>query len=243
MSFPVQRIPSGNFDERAGDQAPSLILLHYTGTLTSDDARDRFLEMAPTDAVGRISPHYLIDGDGKVIQFVDEDKRAWHGGRGCWKNHTDINSASIGIEIWNSGHEYELEDFLDVQIESLTILINDIRTRWQIKDQDIIGHSDTAPGRKVDPGEKFPWHTLCASGIGLMPNILPEDELLAAQWMDQPDEILKALHAYGYDPAVDPATLLDEFRRHFLPAELGRWGADIVDCTALASLLRQARDI
>ncbi len=241
MSFPLQKMLSANFDDRRDGQKPSLILLHYTGTLTSDEARDRFLDPSPDDAVGRIAPHYLIDGDGQVIQFVEESKRAWHGGKGRWKQHTDINSASIGIEIWNSGHEFEGEDFLDVQIDTLIALIHDIRTRYAVLQSDIIGHSDTAPGRKIDPGEKFPWAKLCAAGIGLMPQALPEDSLLGEQWMDQPDQILKALHDYGYDPEVDAATLLEEFRRHFLPADLGRWGADIRLCTALVSLLRQAR--
>lgn len=234
-------MPSANFDDRRDGQTPSLILLHYTGTLTSDDARDRFLDDAPTDTIGRICPHYLIDGDGQVIRLVDESRRAWHGGRGRWKNFTDINSASVGIEIWNSGHEYEFEDFLDVQIDALTSLIRDIRSRWAIRDADILGHSDTAPGRKIDPGEKFPWQKLCDAGIGLMPVIKPEDELLAAQWMDQPDGIVQALHEYGYDPAVDASVLMQEFRRHFLPATLGAWGADMGFCAALASLLRQAR--
>lgn len=237
----IIKMLSDNFDDRREGRTPALIVLHYTGTLTSDEARDRFLDPNPADAHGRLSPHYLIDGEGQIMQFVEEEKRAWHGGKGRWKNFTDINSASIGIEVWNTGHEFEFEDFLPLQVDALIGLIGGIRTRWQIDDSNILGHSDTAPGRKIDPGEKFPWDKLCAAGIGLMPAITSEDELLAEQWMDQPDEIVKALHEYGYDPAVDASILLQEFRRHFLPASVGAWGADTALCAALASLLRQSR--
>ena len=241
MSQAMTRMMSDNFDDRRDGQTPALIIVHYTGTLTSDEARDRFLDANPGDQHGRLSPHYLIDGEGQIIQFVEEEKRAWHGGKGRWKNFTDINSASIGIEIWNTGHEFEFEDFLPLQVEALIGLMGDIRTRWQIEDRNILGHSDTAPGRKIDPGEKFPWATLNEAGIGLMPKVEAEDELLAAQWIDQPDEIVAALHEYGYDPSVDASILIQEFRRHFLPETMGAWGVDTGFCASLASLLRQAR--
>ena len=148
--------PSLNFDDRAGGQSPSLIILHYTGTVTADEARLRFCDATPSDSVGRISPHYMIDGDANIYKFVEEDKRAWHAGRASWGAVTDINSASIGIEIWNSGHEFNFEDFIPAQIDAVIALIKDIRSRWDIPNKNILEHSDVAPERKLDPEEKFP---------------------------------------------------------------------------------------
>lgn len=224
--------PSQNFDERANGQSPSMIIIHYTGTSTADEALSRFRDPAPTDSIGRISPHYMIGADAEIYALVDETKRAWHAGRAAWGDCTDINSASIGIEIWNSGHEYNFEDFMPAQIDALMELINDIRTRWQIPDKNILGHSDVAPGRKLDPGEKFPWDKLAAAGIGLMPKANAEP--LA--------DFYQGLHAYGYTYTDDKTILLGEFRRHFLPhlVQIGGQPTD-EDIRALASLLEQAK--
>ncbi len=229
--------PSPNFNERRNGQIPSLIILHYTGTPTAQEAEEIYL------APDKVSPHYMVHGDGSIVQYVDEDKRAWHAGIASWGRIDDINSASIGIEIWNSGHEYEFEEFPDVQISGLIDLVRGIKKRHDIADFNILGHSDVAPGRKIDPGEKFPWHKLASAGIGLMPEVTKEDELLAAHWMDQPEMIASAFKEYGYDPTVDFEILLREFRRHFLPATLNDWGADVATCAALAALNRQKRKL
>ncbi|MBL8640974.1 MAG: N-acetylmuramoyl-L-alanine amidase [Alphaproteobacteria bacterium] len=202
--------PSPNFDDRAGGQSPSMIILHYTGTITAEEARERFCNESPTDSVGRISPHYLIDGYGGIYKFVEEDKRAWHAGHASWEGVTDINSASIGIEIWNTGHEFDYEEFRPLQIESVIGLIKDIRTRWNISHHNILGHSDVAPGRKLDPGEKFPWTKLAQAGIGVMPDIHYSASF-------EIDDFYAALKEYGYTYTNDQDILLKEFRRHFLP--------------------------
>lgn len=206
--------PSPNFDERAGNQKPSMIIIHYTGTPTADEARLRFCDGEPNDSIGRISPHYMIGENAEIYKFVDEDKRAWHAGRASWGDCKDINSASIGIEIWNTGHEYNFEDFIPEQIDALIGLINDIRTRWAILDKNILGHSDVAPGRKLDPGEKFPWVRLADAGIGVTPSTihsLPSEEGLDDK------EFFEKLKSYGYTYVQDNQILLTEFRRHFLP--------------------------
>lgn len=231
MGCKILQTPSLNFDDRAGGQSPTMIILHYTGTRTADEARTRFCDASPTDDIGRISPHYMIDGDAQIYQFVDEDKRAWHAGRASWGDVTDINSASIGIEIWNSGHEFDCEDFIPAQIDVVIALIRDIRTRWDIPDTNILGHSDVAPGRKLDPGEKFPWAKLAKAGIGVMPE------------KEQTDAVPKVdfyamLKAYGYTYTDDKKILLTEFRRHFLPHLLGVEGVTDEDMRALFDIFQ-----
>lgn len=232
-----RKLPSPNFNDRREGQKPSLIILHYTGTPSAQEAEAIYLMS------DKVAPHYMVYGDGSVTQYVDEDKRAWHAGLGSWGRIDDVNSASIGIEIWNSGHENLFEDFLGEEITSLIALINDIRGRHDIADFNILGHSDVSAGRKIDPGEKFPWSKLAAAGIGLMPDINEEDERLALHWMDQPGLIVSALKEYGYDTQIDVDILLREFRRHFLPHTLEDWGADVNVCGALASLVRQKRKL
>lgn len=228
--------PSPNFDERAGNQKPSMIVIHYTGTKTADEARMRFCDGVPSDSIGRISPHYMIGENAEIYMFVDEDKRAWHAGQASWGNCTDINSASIGIEIWNTGHEYNLEEFIPSQIDALIGLIKDIRMRWTIPDKNILGHSDVAPGRKLDPGEKFPWDKLANSGIGMMPSSthpLPSGE----GWGE--GEIFQKLKNYGYTFTNDKKILLSEFRRHFLPHLLNLKNVTEDDIQAIDYLINQ----
>ncbi len=223
--------PSPNFNERTDGQSPSMVIIHYTGTPTAEEARLRFCDASPTDDIGRISPHYMIDGDGRLYKFVEEDKRAWHAGRASWGAITDINSASIGIEIWNTGHEHDFESFAPLQIESLIDLIRDIRTRWNIPQQNILGHSDVAPGRKLDPGEKFPWSILAESGIGMMPNADYSSSF-------QIDDFYTALQNYGYTYTTDRKILLTEFRRHFLPHLLNTPYLTNEDMDALGFLIQ-----
>jgi N-acetylmuramoyl-L-alanine amidase len=237
--------PSTNFDDRREGVSPSLVILHYTGTRTAEEAKNRFCAADVKDAIGRIAPHYMIGGEGEILQFVEEEKRAWHAGRASWRGMTDINSASIGIEIWNTGHEFDLEEFFPMQIESLIDLVRGIKARWNICDENILGHSDIAPGRKIDPGEKFPWSLLARAGLGLMPDITAEDEAVGGRWTSQPGAFYAALARYGYDFTHDPLTLITEFQRHFLPhvflmpQKVGE--LTLETCAALASLCRQAK--
>ncbi len=223
--------PSLNFDDRADGQSPSMIILHYTGTRTADEARNIFCDANSTAAYGRVSPHYMIGEQAEIYQFVGEQKRAWHAGRASWGGITDINSASIGIEIWNTGHEFDCEDFIPAQIDAVIELIEGICMRWDISQKNILGHSDVAPGRKLDPGEKFPWGRLAEAGIGVMPNTGATEAIAK-------DQFFQSLKDYGYTYTDDEITLLNEFRRHFMPHLLGVDGVSDADCTALFDISR-----
>ncbi|MGQ3017164.1 N-acetylmuramoyl-L-alanine amidase [Phenylobacterium sp.] len=152
--------PSPNFNERAGP--PDILLLHYTGMESGEAAIARL-----RDPEAKVSSHYVVEEDGRIFTLVAEERRAWHAGVSFWKGERDINGRSIGIEIVNPGHEFGYRPFPDAQIAAVIALATDIRTRWMIADGDIIGHSDVAPNRKIDPGELFPWKTLAEAGHGL----------------------------------------------------------------------------
>ncbi len=152
--------PSPNFNERAGP--PDILLLHYTGMESGEAAIARL-----RDPEAKVSSHYVVEEDGRIFTLVAEERRAWHAGVSFWKGERDINGRSIGIEIVNPGHEFGYRPFPDAQIAAVIALATDIRSRWTIADGDIIGHSDVAPSRKIDPGELFPWKTLAEAGHGL----------------------------------------------------------------------------
>lgn len=190
--------PSPNFDARR----PNFIVIHQT----SNDDVDTALATL-TSPRRKVSAHYLIGRDGEVIQLVAEGARAWHAGASWWGGHTDLNSASIGIELDNNGEE----PFAEPQIAALLVLLRDLVARHRIPPPNILGHGDIAPGRKVDPSRHFPWATLAVNGFGLWCALPP----------DAPPEGFDAqlaLHALGYDIA-NPAAARAAFRRHFLAAE------------------------
>lgn len=171
-----------------------------------------------------VSCHYLVHEDGGIVQLVPEAKRAWHAGQSCWQDETDTNSRSIGIEIVNSGHLNGYPDFPDVQIDAVIELCQDILKRHEIPSRNVLAHSDVAPGRKPDPGEKFPWKRLQENGIG---NWVPVQPGIMSGFLQQGDsgEPVAALQAmlsmYGYGIAVsgdyDQQTYdcVVAFQRHF----------------------------
>lgn len=163
MSKPV--FPSPNHGERRLGP-PDMIIIHYTGMETCWAARERLC-----DPSAEVSAHYLIDLDGTVEQLVDEDRRAWHAGVSEWGGETDINSHSIGIELANRGHGPDYHPFPAPQIEALISLITGIRSRWNITSENIVGHEDIAPGRKIDPGPKFDWERLRRLGLATGPRL------------------------------------------------------------------------
>lgn len=165
----ISQAESPNQDDR---KSPiDMLVLHYTGMETGQAALDR---MRSDEA--KVSAHYMIEEDGRIFQLVDEVKRAWHAGISSWNGVTDINSASIGIEIVNGGHDFGLPDFPDDQIDAVISLSKTILARHDIPPFNIVGHSDIAPGRKQDPGEKFPWQKLSIVGIGHWPGDIGEDQ-------------------------------------------------------------------
>ena len=200
----VTRRPSPNFDERA--LPVSMIVLHYTGMPDAESAIDRL-----TSPKARVSAHYVVKEDGEVLQLVDEEKRAWHAGKSYWRGTTDINSASVGIEIVNPGHEFGYRPFPDEQIASVIPLVADIKDRHGIGRGNIVGHSDVAPGRKEDPGELFPWPALAKRRLAL-PS--PTRDLMDPFWTDA--GFLLALERFGYD-VTDTQKAVIAFQRRFRP--------------------------
>src|SRR5205085_6578241 len=153
-------VPSPNHDARSS--RIDILLMHYTGMTTEEEALARL-----TDREAKVSCHYFVYEDGRIDQLAPEARRAWHAGASSWKCATDINSRSIGIEIANPGHEYGYRDFPDPQIDAAIALCRDIIKRHSISRERVLAHSDVAPTRKNDPGERFPWARLAAAGVGL----------------------------------------------------------------------------
>ena len=152
--------PSPNFDART--KLPDMLVLHYTGMKSGPEALARLC-----DPEARVSSHYMVEEDGRIFRLVAEERRAWHAGRSFWKGEEGVNQASICIEIVNPGHEFGYRPFPEAQIAAVIALVADIRTRWEIEDSRILGHSDVAPARKEDPGELFPWKRLAEAGHGV----------------------------------------------------------------------------
>jgi N-acetylmuramoyl-L-alanine amidase len=213
---------SPNFGPRRDGKRADAIILHYTGMETGEAA-----EAWLCNPESEVSSHYLVHEDGLIVQMVREADRAWHAGASSWHGETDMNSRSVGIEIVNSGHFLGYEDFGDRQIEAVIDLCQGISLRHRVPPERVLAHSDIAPARKADPGEKFPWRRLAASGIGhfVAPAPIREGEALAQGSVGQAVENLQSMLAlYGY--GVDISGTFDEgtwqavtaFQRHFRPA-------------------------
>jgi len=142
------------------------IIIHYTGMQSERECIERL-----TSNKSQVSAHYLISKSGNVIKIVDEANTAWHAGKSKWKNFINLNEQSIGIELVNKGHQFGYESFSKKQISQLILLCKTLIRKYKIKKKNILGHSDIAPLRKKDPGEKFPWHFLSKKKIGYWHNI------------------------------------------------------------------------
>ncbi len=142
------------------------LIFHYTGMVSEKKAIQRL-----TSKSSKVSCHYFIKRNGEIINIVPDKYIAWHAGVSCWKNHKNLNDKSIGVEIQNSGHSGKYEKFSSKQIKSLSFLTKILRKRYLIKSKNILGHSDIAPNRKKDPGEKFPWEYLAKQKIGIWYNL------------------------------------------------------------------------
>ena len=196
--------PSPNFDERL--LPISMIVLHYTGMQDSASAIARLC-----DAEAKVSSHYVVDEDGTVLRLVPEDKRAWHAGRSHWRGTTDINSASVGIEIVNPGHEFGYRPFAGPQIDAVIRLVAAIKERHAITRGNVVGHSDIAPTRKRDPGELFPWSKLAKLRLALP---RPTRNLMDPMWTE--GGFLLALERFGYE-VIEPMAAIMAFQRRFRP--------------------------
>ena len=184
---------SPNHGDRRG-QRPELIVLHYTGMADGPSARARLC-----DPTAEVSAHWLIHENGLTEPLVPEDRRAWHAGAGSWQGRDDVNSRSIGIELVNPGDC----PFPEPQMAALEALLGQIMARWDISPAAVIGHSDMAPGRKIDPGPRFDWQRLALQGLAIWPAGNADDLPLA-----------ESLTRIGYP---DGAGRLAAFRLRFRP--------------------------
>jgi N-acetylmuramoyl-L-alanine amidase len=217
---------SPNHGPRAGGRAPDILLLHYTGMPTAEAAISLLC-----DPAAEVSAHYVVDEDGTIFRLVPEERRAHHAGVSSWMGERDVNSASIGVEIVNPGHAFGYRDFPDAQIAAVIALCRDILARHAIPPERVLAHSDVAPERKEDPGERFPWARLAAAGIGRYVPPSPIEAEAAAGFgpgaEGPPVRALQAMLArYGYGIELtgvyDARTtaVVTAFQRHFRPAKV-----------------------
>lgn len=236
-------VASPNHEPRVGDGV-DMIVLHYTGMSGADAAKTRLC-----DPDAKVSSHYVVEEDGAIVQLVAEERRAWHAGMSFWAGATDINSRSIGIEIVNGGHDFGLPDFPAQQIEAVIRLCRDIQSRWPIPQSRVLAHSDIAPTRKCDPGEKFPWRALHAAGIGLWGASDQASDGVTLRIGDRGDAVMtlkKSLAEYGY--LVETTDIFDDatrdvvmaFQRHFRQQQVDGI-ADASTVEVLARLLETRR--
>jgi N-acetylmuramoyl-L-alanine amidase len=231
--------PSPNIEPRARGLEPSILILHYTGLPSAARAIE---VLSRPDC--KVSCHYVVDIDGRITQMVAEKMRAWHAGLSSWLGETDINSASIGIEIQNPGHQHGYPDFPDQQMDAVTALCRDILSRHPIPPERVLAHSDIAPARKIDPGEKFDWPGLSRQGVGFW--VPPVDLAVGDRGLGPGAvgvEVAQAqalLSRYGYGVAqtgcfdLQMSFVLRAFQLHFRPARVdGR-----LDASTLATLER-----
>ncbi len=235
-------VASPNTDERKDGLPPDMVILHYTGMQDEQAALERLCSVE-----AKVSSHYVVFAEGRIVQCVPEARRAWHAGVSSWEGATDNNSRSIGIEITNPGHDFDYPEFPRRQIAAVITLCRGILSRHpQIRADRVLAHSDVAPARKQDPGEKFPWKLLHESGIGhwvrpapIVPNgpaLKPGDS------GENVAQLQGMLASYGYGIAQtglydeDTRIVVTAFQRHFRP-ELVDGIADASTATTLRELI------
>ncbi|MCK5297142.1 MAG: N-acetylmuramoyl-L-alanine amidase [Alphaproteobacteria bacterium] len=217
--------PSPNYNKRT--DSIDMLVLHYTGMKTADEALDRMC-----DADAKVSAHYMIDMDGEIFKLVDESKRAWHAGIAFWRGNTDINDRSIGIELVNKGHEFGYHQFPKAQMDSLISLAKEILAKHSIPARNVVGHSDIAPTRKIDPAELFDWRRLAYEGIGVW-----ADDALEANKSYESFKDMLAIIGYNTSSKATTVASLTAFQRHFLPNHINGQ-ADSVTLARLKQILK-----
>ncbi len=199
MTAPLTH-PSPNFGDRRGDAPISLVVLHYTAMSSAQVSLARLC-----DPAAEVSAHYLIGEEGDLCSLVAEEARAWHAGAGRWGDVTDVNSASIGIELQNDG----ASPYPEAQMAALEGLLGDLLARHGLPPEAVIAHSDLAPGRKSDPGPRFDWRRLAQRGRAVWPTARAQGDFLSDA------------RAFGYTADVEPEAILTAFRHRFRPGATG----------------------
>jgi N-acetylmuramoyl-L-alanine amidase len=217
MPGTVVEMPSPNYNERPAGLLPDMIVLHYTGMKTQEEALERLCNGDENQAHGRVSAHYTIARDGALFCHVDPLSRAWHAGQSYWRGREGLNDCSVGIELVNMGHEFGYEPFPELQVKSLISLMRAVRREFDIPLHHIVGHQDIAPMRKRDPGHLFPWDALAQNDLALS---LPRDEARAVLddgLLLSEEEIRGFLFELGFDvrDEVDLSALAKAFSARF----------------------------
>jgi N-acetylmuramoyl-L-alanine amidase len=242
VSLAIRELPSPNHDARPAETPIDTIILHYTGMRSAREAIDRL-----RDPAARVSSHYVVDEDGSVLRLVAEDRRAWHAGTSFWRGHRHLNDRSIGIEIVNPGHDWGYREFPALQLAATCDLCLALFSRHRIPQRNVVAHSDVAPDRKQDPGEKFDWEQLAQNGVGLWPHGLADAGTTGAT-RDAASlaPVRAALAEIGYETTphgpLDPslATTLRAFQRHWRPEAI-TGQADTGTLARLAALAAMVR--
>lgn len=234
----ITQRPSPNFDSRH-DQHIDMLVMHYTDMLHAEDAIVRLC-----DPESRVSAHYVIDEAGGVFKLVDEKERAWHAGESHWRGQANVNARSIGIELSNPGHGHGYQPFPKAQMEALVGLSQQIVSRHNIPAQNVVGHSDVAFLRKMDPGELFDWPMLAHAGVGVFPfdaKPLSISELSRGDTGLAVTRLQTALSNWGYGLKLDgkfgekTEKCVIAFQRHYRPGNLdGVWDDE---CSGLLAAL------
>ena len=231
--------PSPNHGERKDGRRPDMLILHYTGMPEAGEALQWLC-----NPVSQVSSHYFVFENGHVLQLVPEGRRAWHAGASHWAGETDINSCSIGIEIANPGHPGGMPAYPEAQIAATLALCRDICERWSIPPGRVLAHSDIAPARKIDPGERFPWRRFAEAGVGVWvePAPIRGGRFFARGDSGPPVEALQAMFAMlGYGVAIDG--VFDERLEHIVGAFQRHWRPEKIDGVADASTITTLRDL
>ena len=218
-------LPSPNHDARPDGAPVDMLILHYTGMASGAAAIARL-----RDPEAKVSAHYVVEEDGRILRLVPEDRRAWHAGVSHWRGETGLNARSIGIEVVNPGHEHGYRPFPALQMAALCDLCLDILARHPIPPRHVLAHSDIAPDRKEDPGELFDWEGLARNGVGLWPT--DESVLWPAAEKCAPGDPAALLAAIGYRADLPQPVLLRAFQRHWRPERVD----GIADDATLARL-------
>ena len=209
---------SPNFSRKARlKKNIKFVIIHYTGMQSQIESINRLKNNR-----SKVSCHYLIDRKGLITQMVMDNKVAWHAGKSKWKNFINLNKNSIGIELVNKGHEFGYQNFSNDQISSLISLCKKLQNKYMIKKENFLGHSDIAPLRKEDPGEKFPWKKLSKYKIGCWPQ--NNSEKLKLSFKEKIENLFfKNLYKIGYryfkinKKTKEDKYIIASFQRHYLP--------------------------
>ena len=210
---------SPNFDyAKRSAYSIKIIVIHYTGMQSERESIKRLCS-----SKSKVSSHFLINRNGKVYRLVKDNRIAWHAGKSCWGKYKNLNENSIGIELVNKGHQLGYTSFKKKQISNLIKLCKKLIKKYKIKKKNIVGHSDIAPLRKIDPGEKFPWKYLVKNKVGIWhsyePNFLKKHRRLKALTKQDKKKFIKNLNKIGYCFSNKKKSffikIVEAFHRHY----------------------------